>query len=496
MRRSFLSLVMICAAASLLLAAAAPVARAQAKPAGGAMKKPENKPGGDVEQKNKLKLPADVDQKAINEAIDNGQAWLKKQQESGGTWDNFHIGPYGFGSPALLTLALVKSGMPRTDPAYQKAMKFIKEDYADKKGRGLLKTYAVGVLLMLLEAEPPKDRDPFRTEEVAKGEPWKADLAWVQECVDFLMRAHTGKRWTYGEAQVVHGGDEVDDNSNTQYALLGLAAANRMGVKPKEADRKKLLATVKDLLEQQQKQGPPVGKFGPAAGDVNADLRRTSDAPAPMARGWGYKRGGGWDTVTGSMTTACVASLVICNDLLTGPGPKFEPLDREYGQIHQQVRAAIFDGLGWVAKNFTVERNPNNGAWHYYYLYGLERAGVLTGQEYIGNHFWYGDGARYLLKCQIKTHDPDPNNNGKDMFGAWDSTRQNGKPGQNAEHIDPLEDTAFALLFLTRATVPPKVIPAPVITEGPGGALPPRPAPPVPANPPTPPQPAAPGKGK
>ena len=37
------------------------------------------------------------------------------------------------------------------------------------------------------------------------------------------------------------------------------------------------------------------------------------------------------------------------------------------------------DGFAWLDVNFAVDRNPgrNAPAWHYYYLYGLERAAIF-----------------------------------------------------------------------------------------------------------------------
>jgi hypothetical protein len=64
--------------------------------------------------------------------------------------------------------------------------------------------------------------------------------------------------------------------------------------------------------------------------------------------------------------------------------------------------------------------------WYYYYLYGLERAGVLTGTEVFGRREWYPEGAQALLRMQGGN-------------GSWDNDAWN---------------TCFAILFLKRATRP------------------------------------------
>ena len=79
------------------------------------------------------------------------------------------------------------------------------------------------------------------------------------------------------------------------------------------------------------------------------------------------------------------------------------------------------DSRNWLDTHFSVKRNPGGG--HLlYYLYGMERVGYLTRKEQFGDHWWYLEGARHLLKAQKK--------------GAW------------GDEVN----TSFALLFLRRAT--------------------------------------------
>jgi hypothetical protein len=57
--------------------------------------------------------------------------------------------------------------------------------------------------------------------------------------------------------------------------------------------------------------------------------------------------------------------------------------------------------MAWLDKNWTVENNPKRPNWfHYYYLYGLERAGMLFDTTRIGAHDWYAEGANHLLDHQ------------------------------------------------------------------------------------------------
>jgi hypothetical protein len=83
-----------------------------------------------------------------------------------------------------------------------------------------------------------------------------------------------------------------------------------------------------------------------------------------------------------------------------------------------------------LGENFVPGQNPkgkkNVDKWNYYFLYGVERAGMLYDTKLIGSHDWYTEGALWLLEAQ-------------GAEGSWD---------------DSLFDTCFAILFLKRATRP------------------------------------------
>jgi hypothetical protein len=143
------------------------------------------------------------------------------------------------------------------------------------------------------------------------------------------------------------------------------------------------------------------------------------------------------------MTTAGIAALAIVKDRLKALGK----LDKETGRT---IDASMVDGLAWIAKEFTVRKNPGapNG-WHYYYLYGLERAGAMTGLQWFGKHDWYREGAEYLV------HEQSPE-------GWWPEPKETA----NARWQYRTPQTCFALLFLRRASVPPAEPIGPVVTSG------------------------------
>jgi len=202
---------------------------------------------------------------------------------------------------------------------------------------------------------------------------------WLDELAAQLIATQEREGdWSYPGSLV--------DLSNTQYAALGLWAASRAGV---EIDH------------------------GVWTRMANAVLRYQTDDG-----GFGYTAGGKAGA-TGSMTAAGVGTLAICESRLR----LANALDAD---LQKRVGAARKRGLDWLANRFSVETNPGSGGWHYYYLYGLERVGAVSGAPFFGPHDWYAQGSRWLLEEQ-------------DEKGSWNKGTD-------------LSETCFALLFLRRAT--------------------------------------------
>jgi hypothetical protein len=293
---------------------------------------------------------------------------------------------------------------------------------------------------MAIDAKYDPSPDPFAKEEVDRygnfvvPEPCaerasKEDLAWMKQGVDFLVKHQNGGSWRYPE-----GGFDL---SNTQYALLGLKAADRCGLKVPTSVWSQALDF---LLAHQEETGREVDvRANEVRGDYRVEwtekarargFRYVKGGPAPPGAPAGPRGGGGGPPPTGSMTTAGAAGLLICQSQLW-KSRKFG------GEARAKTRAAIRDALAWMQENFAVESNPGMGfAHHYYYLYGLERMGILAHTRFVGKHDWYGDGAELLLFEQ----GPD---------GSWNE--------------GDLVDTCFALLFLKRSsfrTANPSITPS------------------------------------
>lgn len=184
------------------------------------------------------------------------------------------------------------------------------------------------------------------------------------------------------------GPADKGDNSNSQYAALGLRACMEANVFPP-----------RDALERA--------------------LKYWESKQAPDG-GWSYH---GPKDVYGSMSAGGLGALVIY---------------RHYLKLDWQSDPCVTRAIQWIGDNFSVESNPKSqgkNRYLYYYLYAVERAGVLSSRMHFGAHDWYPEGARTLLAAQK----PD---------GSW----QGPSDAKDAEH--PVVDTCFAILFLRRATRP------------------------------------------
>ena len=180
------------------------------------------------------------------------------------------------------------------------------------------------------------------------------------------------------------------DLSNTQYGALGLRAAASAGVKIRDR--------------------------------VWVDMAQHAQRYQNEDGGFGYLPGG---QSTGSMTAAGLTVYGVAREML---GDRGVP-----GRLDAALERSTVEALNWLAERWDVSKNPSPNAgqrqrWHPYYLYGLERVGGLLRRDRIGPFDWYSDGAHRLILGQ-----------GKD--GQWATA-----------HGEPQPNTAFALLFLERAT--------------------------------------------
>ena len=361
-------------------------------------------------------------QEEVDAAIARGTAWLLKQPRDG-LFPEY--GGYPGGNDGLAALALHACDGERKagDAALARALSLEPT-----------KTYQAAVTMLAIDMHrtPPGEEALLRAGKIAK--PTRnldaAERAWMEKGAQFLLKTASGPgKWNYPSPQ--HGGrflPPAPDLSNSQYAVLGLLAAHRCGVPVEDGI---WLGILRAFLQIQQRDGPPVPGWLPSPRKTREAAAGASmpTVAAVRARGFPYRSG---EEPSGTMTCAGIASIAIARDVLLQAGGKPLPQD-----LAAQAERAIADGFGWIHARYTVEQASREvsrpAAWLHYYLYALERAGILAEVARVNEHDWYGDGALLLLLTQ----DPD---------GWWTE-----EPGTAPRKI---ADTCFALLFLKRAVTP------------------------------------------
>ena len=306
------------------------------------------------------------DHQAVDEAIKRAKTYLW------GTWANGQFPGNGghagneAGPTALVLYALLASGESPTDARVKATLEWL-------AAQNVTATYTRGLRAncFALAGRASKFR-PNLNDDVK----WLVLSADKRGGYDYVPR-----KQPVGTEQDFQALGRYD-NSNSQLAVLGVWAGAMEGVEvPLEYWR----IIERHWAEDQQPDG-----------------------------GWCYQQKG---NSYGSMSVAGLATMFIVYDNLYR-----ESFDQCKGDT---TYPPIEKGLDWLDKNFDARTNPHNGAWYYYYLYGVERVGLASGYKYFGQKDWYKLGAAALLQKQ-------------GGGGGWEN---------------PVE-TSFALLFLSRGQHP------------------------------------------
>ena len=405
-------------------------------------------------------------QARIDEAIRRGTAYLIRHQRrdlrgkavrTNGTFPELYTPNLSAPMHSFLLYTLVSCGVDPEDEAITLGMDndriFGKFHDSDFKNYG----YAAHALFCVawIEAVERKYKDakrpPGRTRRRIR-----ACKRQIRDIIDAFEKNRSTHIWRYPGPWP--GSTSTEDLSATQYVMLAIKAAVRVGViKPKQACELCTPAIVY-MIEAQEASGSLVRLQYVNTDKSSKRYGAFVTGREVEARGWPYIRlrdanADHQKVISGSMTAAGVACLSIAKELLVHAG-RIDPKNPEHRtrKVAEKftladVDRAILSGWAKLGEMFTVSKNPGAPSWHYYWLYGVERAGALLGVANMGSHHWYREGATFLLEKQVKDEGADN--------GRW--------PGSDkGNHVT--ERTCFALLFLHRATRKPLVPLLPPVT--------------------------------
>jgi hypothetical protein len=240
--------------------------------------------------------------------------------------------------------------------------------------------------------------------------------------------------WTYERG----GGG---DFSNTQYAAMGLRAAARLGIEIPDAQWMSVIefARLTRIPTGDAAASVLVHELDPRSHEPRSPFRHVKPDDKVERIGFAYAPGRTY--ATGSMTCGAIASLAIAREALASRGSPLltRSLDRE-------LETMMVGGWGWLDRHWEVDVRPRAAQVHWnheYYLYAMERAGVLNDVKLVGGRDWYFEGAMYLLAHQRGS-------------GAMYTERRFRRVTSKISYWADVRliHTCFALLFLKRATPP------------------------------------------
>ncbi|QEL15683.1 hypothetical protein [Limnoglobus roseus] len=393
-------------------------------------------------------LPATgaVDKQKNDAALKKGVEFLKQ---------HLNETAHGTGVPALVGLAMLEGDVPKTDPAIVSITRALREG-----GPGETKTYNLALSVLFLDKHNDPNDVPLIQLLGARLIVGQTNFGgWGYNCFPEVPAAEqarlasalrpTGAGGLHPEAAAIlrlgRAGNAAseggDDNSNTQFGLIGTWVAQRRGV--------------------------------PASPAITAVDTRFLRTQSPTDHGWSYNASTSGASSTPAMTCAGLLGLAVgkANDearkagrKLVGEGnpkpkakedddpfynpparnekpkkeeeaeddpeeddqPKKKPLTIRDMAIERALQA-----LGRVLKQGSggASAGTRGGVDDLYFLWSLERVAVAYGLDTIGDVDWYEWGTKSLLATQ-----------GAD--GSW--------PGGNDGTV---VNTAFAVLFLKKSNL-------------------------------------------
>lgn len=359
-----------------------------------------------------------AEQRQIDDAIVQGVWYLKDHILASGGWGDTlpaNGASVSVGFASLPGLTLLECGLSGNDPLVQKAAVLVRQQAPQLANS--YDTYQRALAVLFLDRlGAPQDEELIQYLALCLMAGQRADDGgWGYSCPNLdrkmtkeLLQRLRDDRQTLDQWRrtALRGGiynPGRSDNSNSQFAILALWVARRHNV---SIDRT-IAVVEKRFRGTQLPRGPdPTGN--------NLDLDGA----------WPYNpETGVGNNVWPTMTCAGLLGLAVAHGLAA---EKKDPKDRPLAD------PAIKRGLAMLGREIdrTGEKRPPD----LYFLWSLERVGVLYNLEKIEHKDWYAWGRKLLLAPGRRQAD-----------GHWQDGAYYGN--------NPVVDTCFALLFLKQANL-------------------------------------------
>ena len=373
--------------------------------------------------------PAPIESQ-ITQARLKGIEFLKSKQLEDGSWE---FPAHEVGITALCTLALLENGVPQSDPVIDKGHRFVR-----KSTKELGSTYDIALSIVILSR-----LDEYGNKQAIR------DLG-----ARLIAGQNTGGGWSYTCPAKVTSSiltnpetrpkppEGVGDNSCTQFAVLGLWTASRSGL---DIDQPMAAIARRFRTTQNSDGGWPYASAVANQGDKAA-------APNPSGSAMTFAGLFSLTVARANKLRKQLEERELSGDNKPKPGTTGTPKsatgttkkdDKKKDEKPDEKKDAPPEAAEKSDEGATLVKDPifakglekagefvRGGDQARYFLWTIERLGVLLGLEKIGGVDWFAKGSDIL----IKTQQPD---------GSW----------PEAHNDKGLSQTSFAILFLRKANL-------------------------------------------
>jgi hypothetical protein len=387
----------------------------------------------------------------LDRAVARGVIYLKKLQAADGSW--LYPG-HAMGPTALAGLALLECGVSKNDPAVLKALEYVRDGATGNSNIvGASQTYDISLAILFLDRYgSARDNHLLESLTVRLIGGQNSQGAWSYTCptinsdetqrlrksiaeteerprdksrrptVEDLPREIVGQLQQIQVAQPGGSPATSGDNSNTQFATLGLWVGRRHGLPVETA-----LARIEDRFRLTQNVND--GGWGYQSGIINSTKDTMTCAGLlglAAAYGYAYEKEARQTEKTSKKHLKQPANLLTDKNVRAG-------LIALSTYIGTPVNAA---GLPKNNAGNLLNLNPGGAPApamasapqiNYYLLWSIERVAMAFDLNKIGNKDWYKWGVQLILANQ-------------QADGGWRGTYGDGGV-----------DTCFALFFLRRS---------------------------------------------